>query len=458
MTTQWKPFLRKFAEFDEREAIHFDGATLTYRNLLELIEHELGNLESHGIAESETVLLDGDYTPRAIALLFALYQNNNIVALNTVASDKEIDDKCETSAASVVIGVRDELRIKRRGKKSDSIALVQRLAEAKRAGMILFSSGTTGTPKAMLHDLDRLVESYGGKRPKSINVLLFLLLDHIGGINTLLNAFGMGATVTIPVNRTPDGVCELVARYKVTLLPASPTFLNLMLISGAAARHDLGSLRMISYGTEPMPEGLLQKLRKEFPRAKFLQTFGTSETGIVSTASRSSDSLFMKFEDDSVEHKVVDGELWLRSERQILGYLNHAMSSFTDDGWFRTGDLVEVTDDGYLRVAGRSKEVINVGGEKVLPSEVESVLMHLPFVSDCKAYAQRNALTGQMVAVDVVPTSDGPGPDELPRRIRDFARANMDSYKVPVKVNIVKEIPYSHRFKKAMRREELTSE
>jgi len=69
--------------------------------------------------------------------------------------------------------------------------------------------------------------------------------------------------------------------------------------------------------------------------------------------------------------------LWLKSKTQIMGYLNAPMDSFTEDGWFKTGDLVEVTDDGYIKIIGRSKEVINVGGEKVLPAEVESIIPNL---------------------------------------------------------------------------------
>lgn len=302
----------------------------------------------------------------------------------------------------------------------------------------------------MLHNLDALVESYASRRSKDLNILLFLLFDHIGGINTLLNVAAMGATVTVPLERTPDHVCALIELHKVALLPASPTFLNLMLISGAVSRYDLSSLRMITYGTEPMPEGLLLKLRKAFPRAKFLQTFGTSETGIVSTSSKSSDSLFMKFDDSATEYKVVDGELWLRSKRQILGYLNHSMSNFTDDGWFKTGDLVEEQGDGYLRVNGRSKEVINVGGNKVLPVEVESVLMKLPFILDCKAYAQPNSLTGHTVAANVVLSGDVSSHKELVAQIRQFSRNNMDAYKVPNKINVVHQIEYSPRFKKTI--------
>lgn len=175
------------------------------------------------------------------------------------------------------------------------------------------------------------------------------------------------------------------------------------------------------------------------------------ETGIVSTTSMSSDSLYMKFNDPSTEYRIVEGELWLRSTRQILGYLNHPSDSFTDDGWFRTGDLVEEGEDGFLRIRGRRKEVINVGGEKVFPAEVESVLLKHPWVRDCRAYGQANGITGQFVAADIVLDAQCAGEaDAALREIRAFARSNMDSYKAPVRLKAVDAIAYSARFKKLL--------
>ena len=149
-------------------------------------------------------------------------------------------------------------------------------------------------------------------------------------------------------------------------------------MSKANEKYDLSSLRMITYGTETMPESLLNRLKVAFPRVKFLQTFGTSETGIANTSSKSSNSTFMKIDDPELEYKIVDNELWLKSKTQVMGYLNSSMDSFTEDGWFKTGDLVEATEDGYIKIIGRNKEVINVGGEKVLPNEVESVILEIP--------------------------------------------------------------------------------
>jgi len=281
--------------------------------------------------------------------------------------------------------------------------------------------------------------------------LVFLMFDHIGGLNTLFNTLAIGSTLILPENRDAEYICSLLEKHKIRVLPSSPTFLNLILISEAYKKFDLKSLRMITYGTEAMPESLLTRLKATFPKVKFLQTFGTSETGIASTSSKNSESTFMKIDDPNLEYKIVNDELWLKSKTQILGYLNASMDSFTDDGWFKTGDLVEVIEDGYLKIIGRNKEMINVGGEKVLPAEVESVVLEMDDVIDCMAYSETSNITGQTVVIDVVfkkvLTSR-----EAKKLVRRFCKDKLDGYKIPSKVNIVEKTNFGERFKKIRRK------
>jgi len=138
---------------------------------------------------------------------------------------------------------------------------------------------------------------------------------------------------------------------------------------------------------------------------------------------------------------------WLKSKTQIMGYLNASMDSFTEDGWFKTGDLVEVTDDGYIKIIGRNKEIINVGGEKVMPSEVESVILEIPEVIDVMVYGKKNAITGETVVVDVV-MKDGIDKKEAKKIIRKHCRQKLDNYKIPTKVNLVEKTNFGDRFKK----------
>jgi acyl-coenzyme A synthetase/AMP-(fatty) acid ligase len=117
----------------------------------------------------------------------------------------------------------------------------------------------------------------------------------------------------VPADLSAGSVAAAIARHQVAVLPASPTFLNLLLAAGVPAA-ELTSLRVIiTYGTEPMPESLLGRLRAAFPRVRFIQTFGTSETGIFRTESPDPGSTFLRFDDPGLAWKVEDDELWLRS-------------------------------------------------------------------------------------------------------------------------------------------------
>ena len=204
----------------------------------------------------------------------------------------------------------------------------------------------------------------------------------------------------------------------------------------ALVGEDFASLRVISYGAEPMPEGLLPRLRAAFPRVRLIQTFGTSETGIVRTASPEPDSAFLRFDDPRAEWKVVGGELWLRSATQVAGYLNASGERFTEDGWFRTGDAVEQRADGALRIVGRLGEAINVGGEKLMPAEVEAVVLSVPGVADCRVRGEPNPITGLAVAADVVAARDAE-PETLRAAIRIACRERLSRHKVPTRVLFV---------------------
>lgn len=428
-------------------AIIYNGKKYSYNKLYIKIK-EIENFIKDKIKSGEVVAILADYSFVSIALFFALYENKNIIAPITSTSQKEIDGKVKESFSTKIINLENENLVITNIKSEASHKIINDLQTSKCAGLILFSSGSTGAPKAMIHNLDTLVDSYGDKKQKQINMLVFLMFDHIGGINTMLNILSMNATMIIPQNRNADDICKLIEEYKIAVLPSSPTFLNLILINRSYEKYDLSSLRMITYGTETMPEGLLGRLKAVFSKVKFLQTFGTSETGIAATSSKSSNSTFMKIDDENLEYKIVDNELWLRSKTQILGYLNRSMESFTNDGWFKTGDLVELDNEGFIKIIGRNKEIINVGGQKVLPSEVESVLLGMDEVEDCLVYGEQNAITGQSVSCDVVLKS-GVEADGLKILVRKFCKDKLDNFKIPTRVNVVQKTKLTERFKKS---------
>jgi acyl-coenzyme A synthetase/AMP-(fatty) acid ligase len=417
----------------------------TYKDLLEQIQHFDSVLVQDQVAPGTITFLKGDYSFQSIAFFLSMFKRGLICVPITTTNEAEIKERIEASGATLCYDMRND---KKETFLPDQVhAIIHAIRQRNRSGLILFSSGSTGKPKAMVHDLDNLVESYLDLKSKSLVFVVFLMFDHIGGLNTLLNCLAMGATIVLPSSRNPEKVSQLIEKYKVNVLPASPTFLNLLLMAKCQETYDLSSLRMITYGTEPMPASLLLKLKDTFLRVKFLQTFGTSETGIIKTQSKSSESTSLKFDDPDQEFQIVNGELWLRSKTQIMGYLNHNMDSFTEDGWFKTGDLVEESEDGFLKITGRAKELINVGGEKVLPAEVESVVMEIDGVTDCIAFGLPNSITGQIVAVNVS-LEKGIDPLTIKSVIKKHCSERLDRYKIPAKIQIKEQIDFSDRFKK----------
>jgi acyl-CoA synthetase (AMP-forming)/AMP-acid ligase II len=441
-------YIDKLSLYKNKTAIIHSGRKILYSELLDNILLFNSKLDRLKIKRGEVVFILSDYSINSISLFFSLALNGNIIIPVTTENGQEINERIQITQPDWIFDLssNSEERIEYNIRQPRH-PLLHSLIESQSSGLILFSSGSTGKPKAMVHSLENLLINYIDKKGKEMNFLVFLMFDHIGGLNTLFNCLSMGVIITIPENRKPNDIARLIEKYKINILPASPTFLNLMLISNVFDLFDLSSIKMITYGTETMPESLLLKLKEKLPRVKLLQTFGTSETGIMKTSSLSSSSTYIKFDDPNQEFRIVNNELLLRSKTQVLGYINHSNESFTEDGWFMTGDLVEQTTDGFIKIVGRSKELINVGGEKVLPAEVESVIMEIESVQDCIVKSEKNAITGQMVCADIV-LKKGFYFKEEKQKIKFFCKQKLENYKIPVRITEVNEILYTERYKK----------
>jgi acyl-CoA synthetase (AMP-forming)/AMP-acid ligase II len=306
---------------------------------------------------------------------------------------------------------------------------------------VLFSTGTTGRPKAILHDLTQFIKRFETPRP-TLRTINFLLFDHIGGINTLLHTLFNKGIVVAPEKRTVESVLDCCSKHQVQVLPTTPTFLRMMLISGAIPDLVPDSLKVITYGTERMDQPTLNELCRLLPNIDFRQTFGMSELGIVRVKSAARDSLFMRIGGEGVETRVINDVLQIRSNSRMLGYLN-APSPFDADGWYDTKDVIEEWN-GYCKVVGRTSDVINVGGLKFMASEVERVALEFPNVSLVKAYPRQNPITGQHV--ELIVQSDIEKLVDKDALIA-YLKSKLQSHMVPKRIRI-ENVTVGHRFKK----------
>lgn len=414
----------------------------TYRELLDAVEDWVARLASAGIGPGAVVSVEGDYSLHPIAAFLA------IADLGAIAVPLS-PDSAPHLEAFLDLGMV-EWRVR---PAADQVAPTGRCAAHPHyavlrgravPGLVLFTSGSTGRHKAAVHDSSRLLAKFRVPRHRR-RTLVFLQLDHIGGVNTLLYTLANGGAVVAPPDRAPASVLAAIERHRVELLPTSPTFLNLLLLSGELERYDLSSLRLITYGTEAMPESTLRKTRAAFPHATLQQTYGLTEVGILRSQSRGSDSLWVRVGGEGYETKVVNGRLWVRASSAMLGYLN-APSPFDEEGFLDTGDRVEV-DGEWLRILGRESEIINVGGNKVYPAEIEDALLQLAGVEDAAVHGEANPITGQVVAAAVVLSGDESAA-AFKARMRQALKDKLPAWKIPARITLSAAPLHSARFKR----------
>ena len=443
--------LERLAGFGEAAAFLRVESETTYSELCAAASRWRQELVEREVRPGESVALVGEYSPDLCGLMLALIANRNlIVPLTPAAWQRDGDEYAEIASVSAAFLFDAEVEGRFRSFSGREIGkrheLLNRLRDAEEPGLVLFSSGSTGKSKAALLSINRLLEKLRvPKKSKAFRALAFLQIDHIGGFNTLFSILATGGSVISVDRRDPEVVCAAIERLQVQLLPTTPSFLNMMLISGAAERHDLSSLALITYGTEPMPESTLTALHDALPDLRLKQTYGLSELGILSTRSKASGSLWVKVGGEGYETKVVDGILWIRARAAMLGYLN-APQPFDDDGWFNTGDSVEVEGE-YLKIRGRVSEIINVGGEKVYPAEVEAVLQEVDNVREAVVRGRPNPIVGQVVTA-TVSLVEPEEERELMQRVRAHCRQRLPRYAIPMVIGVTERAQHSERYKK----------
>lgn len=439
-----------WAAYAERTAIVCDGAALDYAQLHARTGHWRQQLQARGISPGACIAMRGQVSGDMIALLFALVENANIVVPILSASESEVDDALETACVDGIFEFSNDggSRYAPCGHGRSHPLLDGLRGDPIEAGLILFTSGSSGKSKASVHRFSRLVAHVLQKPGAAYRTMIFLMFDHIGGVNTLLHVLCNGGTAVFVSDRSVPAVCHAIESQRVQLLPTTPTFLNMLLISDRRQAYDLSSLELVTYGTEPMSLATLKALNQALPGVRCKQTYGLTEVGILPTRSEDAGSTWMKVGGERHEIRIVDGILWIRTDAAMLGYLN-APSPFDEDGWLNTGDMVEERD-GYLRILGRESEIINVGGEKVYPSEIENLILQVDNISDVVVSGKASALTGHLVFATVQLVEPEPAA-QVERRVRTHCREHLPPFKVPVGVKVSEDPMFGARFKKIRR-------
>jgi acyl-coenzyme A synthetase/AMP-(fatty) acid ligase len=444
MALEW--MFDRFREHEGDDAVVWRDRTFSYRRLLVRVDSAREFLREHGVTAGHSTILDADFSPTGIALLLAAIAERCItvpVAANVTNLDREAFARIAEAGTVISVNPDDSYAIRQVDYELTHPLLVQ-LREQGSPGFVMFTSGSTGEPKGAVHDFGLLLNKFKVRRHTQ-RLITFLLFDHVGGVNTLFYALSnAGCAITLEA-RDVDTVCRAIQQHRAEVLPTSPTFLALLLLSGAHERYDLSSLKIVNYATEVMPDTLLGNLNRVLPGVEFRQSYGLTEIGIMRSKSRSSTSAWVKVGGEDYRTRVVAGMLQIKAKSSMAGYLN-ADSPFTDDGWFQTGDEVEV-DGEWLRFKGRKSDIINVGGEKVYPAEVESVIMEVNNVSDATVMKEAHPFTGNIVVAEVS-VKQSEDIKQLARRVRAHCFSRLPAYKVPVKIRLAERQRVSERFKK----------
>lgn len=441
---QLATLLLRLTERGGAAALHWRRRDVSCAELVANVTRWRSRLVSEGLGMGTVCALRAEYSLDSCAAMLALMDLGAIVVPLTPSIGSELPVLLRIGSVDRLIDVASGGRGVGEQLSAEPNPLIERFRRTGHPGLIVFTSGSTGLPKGILHDVERLLTKFS--RPRAAyRTLQFLLFDHFGGMNTLFATLSWGGVAVFAEDRGPMEIARLIEEARVELLPVTPTFLNLFIASGAHVSRDMSSVRLITYGTEVMPQQTLERVQRAFPHARLQQTYGLSELGVLGSRSRESGSLWMQVGGPGFETKVVNGTLRIRSEYAMVGYLNGS-DPFDADGWMDTGDNV-VQQGDWLRILGRRSDLINVGGQKVFPAEVEDTLLHADNVRDATVFGEPHPLTGSVV-VARVQLEHAEDPLVLRERLRIFCLTRLAAYKVPVRFEVSSDDLHTDRFKK----------
>ncbi|GAA5233637.1 acyl--CoA ligase [Verticiella sediminum] len=347
----------------------------------------------------------------------------------------------------------------------DAAADAQGELSEEETALIIFTSGTSGQPKAVVLShralLARLQMTLHitRKLPHQIDetlrdvTLITGPLFHVGGMQTLMRAVVVGDTLVLTQGRyDPAEVLATIERNKVKRWNAVPTMVTRLLDHPDVSRRDLSSLKSISIGGAPVHAELMQRIRTQLPSVnpRIPTGYGLTENGGQATAAAGSEAIeelgsagkplpcveirFLPHPD------LPDGEILLRSPTQMSGFFGLEESPIDEDGWLHTGDLGKLDDKGNLWITGRSKDMIIRGGENIAPAAIERALLNIPGVTEAVVFGVPHRDLGEEVMAVVVTDAE-----LAPQQLQDQLRGQIASFAVPSRWRLQREpLPTNH--------------
>jgi acyl-coenzyme A synthetase/AMP-(fatty) acid ligase len=388
-------------------------------------------LSVRDMAKVAAALIDLDGCARRILLVPAGWESwRSEVAARDAEADAVVYDDDVATPTSIERSVPCRLPLRPLGSP--------RIADWE-TEWILPTSGTTGPPKLVRHTLRTLMGAIGDAPLQQWAT--FYDIRRYGGLQIFLRALSGRGSLILGAER--ESVSSLLARFgdaKITHISGTPTHWRKVLISGEGLRIEPEYIRLSG---EIADNAVLAALRALYPRARIEHAYASTEAGVVFVVGdgRAGFPAPWVESDSAVQLKIVDGTVHVRSSSSALGSLGGGAPTLTNnEGFIDTGDMVERRGDRYYFV-GRRSGIINVGGAKVHPEEVETALNAHAIVRASRVFARPSAITGALVFADVV-LRDGCSADAASEgQILAACRASLPRHMVPAGLRFVADLP-----------------
>ena len=309
----------------------------------------------------------------------------------------------------------------------------------KETRWLITTSGTTGEPKLVSHTLMSLTRTTKIDPERGANVRWGMLYDYtrFAGLQVLLQSVISGSKLIVPPFE--DSLDEKIKKFidhDCTHLSATPTLWRKIVMTSKAKQINL---LQATLGGEIADDRILAATAKLFPKARIVHIFASTEAGVGFSVADNRAGFplsYLKNPPSGVDIKVKNNKLYVLNKRVYSKYFESDISFASKDGWVDTGDSVEIKKDRVL-FRGREDGVINVGGDKVYPEEVESVLLKHPLVAAARAYAKSNPITGFLVAADVTLVDSNTDEKEARKVLQAYSLEMLDRHKALASINIV---------------------